>query len=83
MLQLHLLMTEVVPPIPDDVKVLQDFGEVSIVSDGEFITGTHVAVECGEPELRSWLGPLDGYWLGVGQPFQQQFHIVHLGEKNE
>ena len=82
-MQLHLLVTPDLPDKPDDIRVLEDFGSVQIHSDGEFFCGTHLAIECDETSLRAWLGSVDGFWLGEGQPFQQHFKVVHLKGPDE
>jgi len=80
-MRMHLLVTDDLPEIPKDIDVLDDFGFVTINSDNEFITGTHLAIECNETQLRAWLQTVSGFWIGDGQPFEQRFHITHLTEE--
>lgn len=77
---IHLLVSKEMKPVPDNIKVVEDYGEVSITSDVHemYHTGDHMVVEGDEEAMRSWLGPFDGVWLGEGPPIFQQFKVMHV-----
>lgn len=65
-------------PIPDNVTVLQDYGELGVHTDNGFITGKQIIME-GEPTaFQDWLRPFDGVWVGRGSPMMQEFAIMHI-----
>jgi hypothetical protein len=78
----HLLVSEEMEPIPEDITVIQDYGEVSLVSDGfpleMYRSGKHMVVEGSEDDVRAWLGSFDGVWIGDGPPMLQKFQIMHV-----
>jgi hypothetical protein len=81
-MQIHLLVSNAMP-VPDDIRVIQDFGEVSLFREEDhppemYFNGRHMAVEGTEEAVKNWLRPFDGVWLGKGPPIFQQFEIVHV-----
>lgn len=74
----HLLLTSVVPPIPDNIKIIENWGEITLHTGGGLVVGTHVMVECTSEAAIDWLGGLNGFWLGVGAPINQQFEVSNV-----
>jgi hypothetical protein len=83
-MQLHLLVTSQMEPIPPGVTVLADFGELALHVDGPEPDpdGRHVAVEAPTEAIVAWLAPFDGVWVGNGQPAQQDFTVRHIRQES-
>lgn len=80
-MKIHLLAQFEMLPVPKNIEVVQDFGQVSITTTGsEVIGGSHMMVEGSERALKDWLRPFDGVWVGVGSPQMQEFEVMHIGE---
>ena len=56
-MQIHILKTEDIPDITDEIEVVANWYEVGIVTDsGGFVEGDHMLLE-GEPEaFMRWAG---------------------------
>jgi hypothetical protein len=94
MMRIHLLVTPEMEPIPDDIKVVADFDTIEVMTatrrhtddkddfkddfKGGKLTGRHLAIEGENEAVVAWLKPFDDVWLGVGQPFEQEFTVVHV-----
>lgn len=37
-------------------------------------------VEGDQEDLKDWLRPFDGVWVGKGSPAFQQFEVMHIGD---
>jgi len=80
-MQIHLLAMPEMLPVPDNITVLADWEEVTIVTDSNRrITGQHIAVEGTEDAVKDWLRPFDGVWVGEGPPQFQMFNVMHIKE---
>ena len=80
-MQLHLVVTTKMFPIPAAIKVLADFGDIFLHTDeAAFATvgGKHMVVEGPSKAISAWLAPFDGVWVGKGQPAQQEFEVLHI-----
>lgn len=79
-MKFHLLVSEKMKPVPDNVNVIQNFGEINLFSDNYLMyhSGDHMVVEGSEDAIRSWLMPFDGVWVGSGPPQLQMFHVMHV-----
>lgn len=79
---IHLLLDHRMGKIPDAIKLVQNFGELSIHVEGNSFDvpcrGKHVLLHGEESAFQNWLRPLDGFWLGKGQPMLQDFTIAHI-----
>jgi hypothetical protein len=79
-----MLMAGNIPEVPEDVKVLKDFGYTEIVINNnphDTVSGHHVMVE-GEPKaVAKWLHPTDGVWVGVGNPMLEHFEVRHIKDE--
>jgi hypothetical protein len=75
---LHLLVEENMKPVPENIKIVDDYGDIDIVSNGMTINGNHMIISGSEEDLKNWLQPFDGVWVGDGQPFLQKFQIMHI-----
>ncbi len=76
-----LLVTKEMEPIPDKIKVLANWGWVTVVNkkNGEHLDGGNHQMLEGEPfDFAKWLVKLDGVWVGKGSPMLQQFEIRHV-----
>lgn len=83
-MKLVLLVEGKMEPIPEAIKVLEDWGDVTIRAEigsppqAAFIEGRHVYVEGEEEAIKKWLLPFAGVWLGHGPPMLQQFEVAHI-----
>lgn len=85
-MEIHLLATpSLFATIPPEIKVLNDWGLVTIIADKKtknrkriFITGQHIHVSGEKADFIKWLGPVKGFWLGIGSPMLQRFEIHHI-----
>lgn len=81
-MMLHLLVSKEMQPLPHNITVVENYGNLDLMSDGTppeiYHSGDHMVVEGDEEAIRSWLSPFDGFWLGDGPPVFQQFKIVHI-----
>lgn len=77
-MKICLLAEPKMTPVPKDIEVVMDFGEISITTGNGAIHGSHMIVEGSEEAIKDWLRPFDGVWLGVGIPQMQEFEVVHV-----
>ena len=84
-MKLALLVTDEMKPIPEAIKVLEDWGFVGIfvgeIGDiRDYADGDHMYVEGDEQTIANWLRPFDGVWRTKPgtSPIFQQFEIVHI-----
>ena len=78
----RLLVESSMRPIPQTIKVLSDWGEVTVVSNkGELVAqGEHLELS-GEPEeFETWLEKTGSFWRTKPgtSPIMQQFERVSL-----
>jgi len=81
---LHLLVTEELEPVPEGFKVVEDYGELSIMATADdgvhCIAGRNLVLDGTEQQIKNWLSPFDGVWVGVGPPFMEEFEVLHITE---
>ena len=79
-MQLSLLVTEQMEPVPEEIRVLEDWGSVSVKYSEGVDTGTHMMLEAEASDFIAWLSPFDGVWITTPgtSPIQQQFTVVHV-----
>lgn len=79
-MRIHLLVSEKMKPVPDDITIVEDYGQVDVVSpfSDMYHSGDHMVVEGDVEAMRLWLGPFNGVWIGEGPPMLQQFQIMHV-----
>ena len=84
-MKLALLVTDEMKPIPEAIKVLDDWGFVGIfIGDGEnpsdYANGDHVYVEGEDQAIANWLRPFDAVWRTKPgtSPMFQRFEAVHI-----
>jgi hypothetical protein len=80
-MQIHLLVENKMRPVPSNVKVLADYGEVIVVTNDESrsrVRGDHMIVEALPEAIKDWLRPFAGVWLGEGHPMEQRFAVAHI-----
>lgn len=78
----HMIIQNEFYPLPKDVQIIQDFGDISVrLDNGEFVRGKHAIVSCNQKSVIDWLGKYPGFLKGEGAPFMQKFQVVHI--KNE
>lgn len=77
---LELLITPELKPVPETVRVVEDYGEiVIIVEEGRrSLVGDHAILEGAPEAFKAWLRPFSGFWVGSGCPLMQQFHVAHI-----
>ncbi len=78
-MNLRLLLTSKLQPIPGNISIIQNWGFTAIVI-GDNIrkqeTGDHVIVQ-GEPaDLKNWIETNNGAFLGVGHPQMEEFQFA-------
>ncbi len=78
-----LLVEAKMLPLPETIQVFADWGPVSVYSSAlglaDVVSGTHMMVEGTAEDLRAWLAPFNGIWLGVDAPALQRFQVAHVG----
>lgn len=85
-MKMALLVTPKMQPIPNNIKVLSDWGSVCIQINNcsDFENGDHMYVEGEEEAIKNWLRPFDTVWRQVGSnPMLQQFEACHIPLKGE
>lgn len=69
-------------PIPNNIKVLNNWGYVGVVgSDGSFLAdGDHVHLEGEKQAFIDWLKPFDTVWRARpgSSVMMQEFEAVHI-----
>lgn len=78
-MQLVLVMTPDVPPIPGGIRLVYDWGQIGVRSGKYTEWGNHILVEGDEGVLRRWLLNLN-FWRGIGQPQEQRFEVSKFKE---
>lgn len=64
------------------IKVDASFGDVTIKSDIGMVRGKHIIVSSEPDDLKAWLAPYDGVWVGLGHPMEQDFRLMHIRTDN-
>lgn len=80
----HLLLTEEQrTSIPEEIRQVQDFGEVTIVTNPEdnqwakkYFRGQHILLEGEANNFQEWLFKYNSICVGVGQPMEQRFKFM-------
>lgn len=83
-MKVHLLITPEIEPVPDDVKVLHDFGKISVIVEYPeliSIVGNNAVVEASEESIIRWLGKYDEFWKGSGVPQMEHFELANIPKK--
>jgi hypothetical protein len=82
-MQLCLLVTEEMRPIPDGVRVIQDYGPETLVP-GNWVNETNPVTKGYSMHLEAergvfveWLRPFDGIWKS-DCPASGQWEVVHI-----
>jgi len=83
-MQICLLLTKNIEPIPDTIKIEAEYGPVYVVDNkGKGLTdGIHVCLSGEKQDFISWLGKYDGVWVGEGSPMLQKFKVMHIKENS-
>lgn len=79
-MQLSMLITSEISFPKENVKILNNFGTITIINPEtkQLITGNHLLIESDEETIINWLKPYDSIWIGEGAPQLQQFSIMHI-----
>lgn len=80
-MKLALLVGEAMKPIPKNIKIVEDWGDVSIVHNEPdmYYYGDHMYLEGNKSDFVAWLKPFDGIWLQKGScPMLQEFEVGHI-----
>ena len=77
----HILVRQNMKPIPDTIKIVQDYGLETIIPEGSDLThrivGRNLLLE-GSPEaFVDWLKPFDGVWV-CSSPMVGDWKVVHI-----
>lgn len=84
--QMCLLVGQHMYPIPENITVLADYGNVFLMTSGErgrkgfYQHGDHIILEAEEEILYNWLGQFDCVWVGKGHPMMQNFDLMSFAE---
>jgi hypothetical protein len=80
-MNLIMLVQDEHKPIPDNIKVIWNFGREHIRSnDGRSYCGESTYLQ-GEPQaFKEWLRPFDGFWVS-NNPMVGDWHIEHVREE--
>jgi hypothetical protein len=80
-MQLVLLVTKEMLPIPPDVRIVEDWGSIAVhTEDSRSIIGNHMMLDGCANTIKDWLVSFDGVWLGEGAPMEQQFSVFHIAK---
>lgn len=77
-MEMHMLLESSMEPIPENIEVAADWGEISIRTDNGFLEGKHIAIRAGQQNVIAWLGKHSGVWIGTGSPMLQEFQVAHI-----
>ena len=82
-MKLILLVSEAMKPIPNEVKVIENWGDVSIFHNipKMYSWGDHMLLEGERSDFERWLMPFDGVWIGKGIPQFQEFEVGHIKDE--
>lgn len=79
-MQTVLLVEERMRPVPESITVVQNWGPVTVLYDSfNIVHGDHMLVEGDLEDLKDWMRPFDGVWVGKDLPAFQQFEVMHIG----
>jgi hypothetical protein len=78
-----LATPEMLSTRPDDVKIVHDWGDLTIHIEPKpeeeiYDNGYHVAIEGPTESIKDWLRPYKNIWIGVGSPIMQEFEVRHI-----
>ena len=76
-----LLTAEVGPTKPDDVKIVQNYGDLVVHFGDRIERGLHIVVEGKRESIAKWLGKYDYFIKGSGIPMFEQFTVCHISEE--
>lgn len=80
-MRINLLIEPAMKPIPNTIRVVQSFGDLSVLCDNrKIVRGEHAIIEGVNDAIIDWLLPHSGFWMGVGTPIMQQFTLRHATE---
>lgn len=87
-MQLHLLLTYNLRPLPESISIIHSFGSLLVVDQAspDSITGEHCILEGQVDAVRLWLSEkaVDFIWVGNGVPMMEQFDKLHwVGDVND
>lgn len=84
-MKIHLLVSADMEPVPPEIKILDDYGFVQIMTTKPDMNicheGKHITVEGKEQDFIDWLGGFDGVWVGKGMPSMQEFDVMHIRKR--
>lgn len=82
-----LLVTEDILPLPDDVRMWENWGKVTVKDqDGyEQAVGQHVMVRGHKEAIAAWLSQYDGVWLikSGTYPMSKEFVFTKIEEDGD
>lgn len=79
-----LLATKNIYPIPSDIKILSNYGPISIIVGTNLqnqIRGDHLIIEGDPQSICDWLHPKGDIWIGKGSPILQKFKLELIAKK--
>lgn len=86
-MKLCILLTPSMPPKPEAVKILHNWGNTMVVykegTTPKTIFGDHVMVEGTDEDLSLWLESAKQVWVGEGSPFLEHFNLRTFTPANE
>jgi N-dimethylarginine dimethylaminohydrolase len=76
--QIIMLVEVKMLPIPDNIKVVQEFGgEAIMVGDKLVATGTSMLLSATTEALHEWLRPYEGFWT-TQNPMVGKWEVMHV-----
>lgn len=77
-MQVILLVEGRFGPVPDDITVVQEFGDETVVrDDGAFIDGVAMFLTGAPEAFNRWLRPFDGFWTS-NNPLSGAWRVQHV-----
>jgi hypothetical protein len=77
-MKICLLLQNGMRPLPNNIKIVANWGNLMIVEDGKYITGEHLLLEGDIKSFKDWLSSFVGVWVGIGQPVEQEFEFTTI-----
>lgn len=83
-MQLYLLVTPNMLPLPSEIKEIEVFKpnlDIVITQGNKpegIVSGRSCIVEGSEEDIIKWLSPYEGVWLGQGIPQEESFQVYHI-----
>jgi hypothetical protein len=67
-------------PVPNEIKILHNFGYVQVVfDDGSSTSGDHIMLQGKKEDIYKYFLQCKEVYIGVGPPMYEQFELYSFG----